>query len=327
MLHQFSDNFHAQITPVNESLNRPLWSVIIPTHNCALYLRETLQSVLTQALPPNKMEIIVVDDYSSEDNPKAVVDEIGQNRVIFLDHDRNVGKVNNYATGIKASKGIFIHLIHGDDTIQPGFYSKMEYLFTHFAEIGAAFCRANYIDENNKIFQKTGIERETDGILENWLEKIIVSQRIQPPSLVIKRDVYENIGGYDTRLKYMEDWEMYIRIANSYKVAFTPEILANYRVHAASSSQTSISNGTRIPTIRLLFKIVNGYINSKVITTIKGKRNGAQAMYLIQFIPIILHHKDWRAYIKVAFAVFSFSLNFKIIYRFFYFTFSSKFNC
>ena len=61
------------ISPVAEGLHRPLWSVMIPTFNCAKYLRQTLESVLVQDPGTEQMQIEVVDDCSTKDDPEAVV--------------------------------------------------------------------------------------------------------------------------------------------------------------------------------------------------------------------------------------------------------------
>jgi GT2 family glycosyltransferase len=75
---------YPQITPVPEGVHRPFWSVMIPTYNCANYLAQTLESVLAQDPGPERMQIEVIDDCSTKDDPEAVVREIGKGRVSFL---------------------------------------------------------------------------------------------------------------------------------------------------------------------------------------------------------------------------------------------------
>ena len=92
-------NYHIKIPGLPKEAHRPLWSVIIPSYNCAKYLKQTLQSVLVQDQGEAIMEIIVVDDYSTKDDPEAVVKEYGQGRVQLIRQEKNVGKVKNYETG------------------------------------------------------------------------------------------------------------------------------------------------------------------------------------------------------------------------------------
>ena len=87
---------YPSIASVPEDGNRPFWSVMIPTYNCAYYLERTLKSVLEQDRGPDEMQIEVVDDCSTEDDPEAVVKEIGKERASFFRQPRNVGVTANF---------------------------------------------------------------------------------------------------------------------------------------------------------------------------------------------------------------------------------------
>jgi glycosyltransferase involved in cell wall biosynthesis len=111
---------------------------MIPTYNCANYLRETLNSVLVQDPGSELMQIEVVDDCSTLDDPEAVVKELGKGRVQFYRQPENVGYIKNFETCLQRSRGQLIHLLHGDDCVRDGFYRKMQGLFEEYPEIGAA---------------------------------------------------------------------------------------------------------------------------------------------------------------------------------------------
>jgi glycosyltransferase involved in cell wall biosynthesis len=88
--------YRSIIHPIPAVETRPLWSVMIPTYNCANYLRKTLASVLTQDQGPEYMHIEVIDDHSTEDNPETVVAELGKNRVDFYRQPVNIGVPANF---------------------------------------------------------------------------------------------------------------------------------------------------------------------------------------------------------------------------------------
>ena len=132
--------FREPIEPVPAGARRPLWSVMIPTFNCAAYLKEALAGVLAQAPGAGQMQIEVVDDCSSDD-PKAAVDELGDGRVGFYRQPANVGHVRNFNTCIRRARGHLVHILHGDDAVREGFYRLMEHPFQTQPAIGAAFCR------------------------------------------------------------------------------------------------------------------------------------------------------------------------------------------
>jgi hypothetical protein len=222
----------ADIPPVPTEVPRPLWSVMIPTHNCANYLRETLSSVLAQDPGADLMQIEVIDDHSTKDDPKAVVEELGANRIAFYQQPENVGKSRNYETCLKRARGQLIHILHGDDYVLNNFYSKMSQVFDKNPDVGAAFCRSITMNLQGHWQGISPLIQEESGIVNNFLERMIIRNLIYTPSIVLKREVYEHLGGFDERLHYVEDWEMWIRAATKYQFAYLPEVLVAYREKA-----------------------------------------------------------------------------------------------
>jgi GT2 family glycosyltransferase len=218
---------------------------MIPTYNCAAYLRECLASVLAQDPGPEVMQIEVVDDASTRDDPEAVVRELGRGRVGFFRQPENVGHIRNFETCLRRSRGRLIHLLHGDDRVREGFYRRMAEPFLADPAIGAAFCRQVIVDERGNWVVISPLEQAESGVLPGWLEKIAAGQRLQTPSMVVRREVYERLGGFDPRVAlYVEDWEMWVRIAAHYPVWYETEPLAFYRVHAGSISGRGESRRT-----------------------------------------------------------------------------------
>jgi glycosyltransferase involved in cell wall biosynthesis len=253
--------YQAKIQPVPEGQYRPLWSVMIPTYNCADYLRETLSSVLAQDLGAEVMQIAVVDDCSTQDDPEAVVEELGKGRIQFYQQPQNVGYIRNFETCLQRSHGHLIHLLHGDDCVLPGFYQKMQTLFEKYLEIGSAFCRQIIMDDNGHWKRFSQLEQEESGILSNWLERIAAYHSVQTPSVVVRREVYEKLGGFDTRLLSCgEDWEMWVRIAAYYPVAYEVEPLALYRDRSNSLTKRSVQTAQNIRDVHQATEIIRTYL-------------------------------------------------------------------
>jgi glycosyltransferase involved in cell wall biosynthesis len=266
------DRYRRPIEPVPQDIERPLWSVMIPTFNCAFYLRETLASVLAQDLGPDRMQIEVVDDCSS-DAPDAVVDEFDRGRVSFYRQPEKVGHVGNFNTCIARARGHFVHILHGDDGVRDGFYRTMERPFHDDPEIGAAFCRYISMDSAGNWQAVAALEPDGRGVLEGWLRRIAVGQRLQTPCMVVRRAVYERLRGFDSRLSHCEDWEMWTRIASAYSVYYEPEPLALYRVHERSSSAKSRSSGENVVDLRRAIEI-----NRDVLPDDETEKLTAQAL-------------------------------------------------
>lgn len=250
----------AEIAPVPTGVLRPFWSVMIPTYHCARFLRQTLESVLAQDPGPEMMQIEVVDDGSTLDDPEEVVKEVGKGRVAFFQQPQNVGHTENFETCLKRARGKVVHLLHGDDYVLKGFYHKLRQAFERQPEIGAAFCRQIFMDDAGNREAYSSLEQPESGILNNGLEHLALEQRIMTPSIVVRRDVYERLGAFDSRLICAEDWEMWVRIAAQYDIWYETEPLAAYRMHSNSNTGRHVRNGDDIRYTRMAIEIMKSYL-------------------------------------------------------------------
>jgi glycosyltransferase involved in cell wall biosynthesis len=232
---------------------------MIPTYNCSNYLKETLQSVLAQAKNLEDMQITVVDDCSTDDNIEAIVKDIGKGRVEFFRQAQNVGSLRNFETCINSSRGKLIHILHGDDLVRPGFYSEIEDLFTKYPSIGAAFTDFSGIDEKGFLLYHNDYIQGYRGIVDDWLIKIAEEQCLQTCAVVVKRTVYEELGGF-FGVHYGEDWEMWVRIAARFPVAYSPETLASYRHHDNNISARFFTSGQNIKDAKTVIDIIQKYL-------------------------------------------------------------------
>src|SRR5258707_3956554 len=139
------------VAPVNTGVRRPMFSVMIPAYNCTNYLREALSSVLAQDPGEDKMQIEVVDDCSTDADVRALVMQLGEGTVSYYRQSRNVGSLRNFETCLNRSTGQWVHLLHGDDLVKPGFYKEIETLFSQFPEAGAAFTGFLHVDERTEV--------------------------------------------------------------------------------------------------------------------------------------------------------------------------------
>jgi hypothetical protein len=87
-----------------------------------------------------------------------------------------------------------------------------------------------------------------------------VEQRIQTPAIVVRREVYEKLGTFDSRLSWSEDWEMWLRIAAQYPVWYEVEPLALYRMHSNSSSGRHMRTGENMRDLRRAMEIFQFYL-------------------------------------------------------------------
>jgi glycosyltransferase involved in cell wall biosynthesis len=285
-----------EIKPVPDPDRRPLWSVMIPVYNCSEYLIQNIRSVLQQDRGPESMQIEVIDDCSTDADVESLVQQIGNGRVGYYRQQQNVGSLRNFETCLNRATGQYIHLLHGDDLVLNEFYSEIENLFRAYPEAGAAFTGFTYVDEENERLYDNDELLYEPGLLENFLIKIASSQQVQPPAMVVKRYVYEKLGGFYA-VHYGEDWEMWARIAASYPVAHSPRKLALYRVHQNNITSRYFLTGQSMTDAMTVVNIIQGYL--PVHERMRAKRFAKKhlALYFAYTADKIYHQygKPWVA--------------------------------
>ena len=248
------------IAPVTGPGPRPLWSVMIPTYNCLAYLREALESVLEQDPGPEHMQIEVVDDASTDGDVAGLVRAVGRGRVGYFRQPANRGSLRNFETCLNRARGEWVHLLHGDDRVTPGFYAEIEMLLRRHPEAGAAFTNVIHIETDGVDMFVSAPLLPAPGLLPGFLHQLAQGQTIQPPSMVVKRAVYEQLGGFFA-VHYGEDWEMWTRIAAHFPIAYSPRCLAHYRyLNQASITLRSLATGQNIKDIATVIDIIQDYL-------------------------------------------------------------------
>ncbi len=234
------------IAPVDAGIARPPISVMIPTYEPTLHLTATLHSVLQQDPGPDQMQIAVVDDGSRNVDVAALVTRIAPpDRVEIHREPYNRGLAGNWNRCIALARGQVVHLLHQDDWLNDGFYRRVLPAFTKRANVGMAFCRYSITDAAGNVTRRSHRERWRAGTLPDWLTAISERQRIQCAAVLVRRSVYEQLGGYRPDLCYALDWEMWVRIAARCDVWYEPKMLAYYRQHQGNeSSRLQQNNAT-----------------------------------------------------------------------------------
>ena len=225
-----------RIAPVPADVVRPLWSVMIPTYNCANYLRQTLESVLAQDPGPDEMQIEVVDDRSTKDDPEAVVRELGTGRVGFYRKARNEGATANFNTCIERSRGQLVHILHGDDWVLPGFYQRIKAAAQQFEACALYSTRCFFADEAGHFTFVSRRVPELETAPARDARSFYYVIPVQFASIVVRRSFYEAEGMFNPGIIHTADWEMWSRAVTAGGGMILPEVLAAYRIFSSNET-------------------------------------------------------------------------------------------
>ncbi|MEJ2611197.1 MAG: glycosyltransferase [Candidatus Thiodiazotropha sp.] len=210
-------------------------SVIIPAYNVGVYLEETLDSVLAQTF--KDMEVIIVDD-GSTDNTVQIAQKYadahpGQVKLI---QQQNNGPAAARNTGIQSSDSTYIAFLDSDDLWVPGkLASQMEFFKSQPPEVGLIFSRIARFD--NEGLWKAGDSRGPVNHSGDFYKSLLKGNCITTQTVVVKRSCFDRVGLFDTSPDIIEDYDMWLRIAMEYHMAYQDDLHAVYREHEAGRSK------------------------------------------------------------------------------------------
>jgi len=242
------------IGPVHEATDRPFWSVMIPTYNSGEYLRRTLESVLCQALGPDEMQIEVVDGCSTRDDPEPVLEELGKGRVTFFRLPSNRGPAHTFNKCIERSRGHWVHILHGDDTVNEDFYKSYRRACESVHDAAIVHSRHYEIDDQDRITRTSrtaNTARQSFVVTDFSNEQALVNQCCFP-TVVVKRDVYERVGGFCEFFQHYNDMDMWFRASLAGSAIFVNRVAANYRLHPGQDSARCHRDAINIRELALL---------------------------------------------------------------------------
>jgi GT2 family glycosyltransferase len=228
---------------------------MIPSYNPRRdYLEQTLRSVLSQDPGQHRMQIEVVDDCSNGQDVAATVRSISADRVAFSKTPTNLGLAGCWNTCAERSMGTWVHILHQDDYVLPGFYERLETLSRANDEAGLIAARSFLVGEDGVI------EGVTDRIqrLEHGgknAHDLYYESPVRCPGIIVRRDFYEQHGGFRSDLKFTLDYEMWTRVISASGGLATPEVLAAYRYASGNETSRLIRTGEAFEDYSRLHKI------------------------------------------------------------------------
>ena len=202
-------------------------SVIIPAFNAEKYIHETITSVLNQTF--TNFEIIVVDD-GSTDNTASIVESFGKKVKLYKRLNQGVSSARNYA--VSKSKNNWLAFIDADDLWTD---DKLNIQISSLN--GASWSHTNsiYIGENqNGKISRSDLTPQYGGQV---FEHLILNNFITTSTVMIKKDIFLNHHGFDETMIALEDWKLWLKIAEKETISYVEEPLAYYRVYSGSTSR------------------------------------------------------------------------------------------
>jgi len=233
-----------------------LVSVVIPAYNCAEYIGETLRSVFSQRYRP--IEVIVVDDGSVDGTGAAVQMHPD---VIYI-RQNNGGPACARNTGVARASGAYIAFQDGDDLWTPDKLALQMSIMESDPRIGLVFGdMKNFLADDDggpTMFEKYRLGESYFGaprLVVNPMEKLVRMNFIPTGTVLARREALSAAGLFDESFRQAEDWDLWLRIALRFPIAYTPKLVMLRRLHPVNASKQT--EAMTVAALQVLEKLNN----------------------------------------------------------------------
>lgn len=217
---------------------------MIPAYRDFTYLDQTLRSVTAVVGElGDQAQITVVDDGSIEP-PGAIIDGFSDFGVDLVVNDVQQGAIGNFNRCIELARGEFVHLLHSDDVVYPGFYRRAEAAFRQIETVGGYVSRCDTIDAHGTVIGASREVMATPGVWAGAQTSLAWRNSLRFPGVALRGCIAHQLGPFNAELPHTADWEYWARLAAQSQWWWDPKVGAGYRVHDTSDTSRLTRDGS-----------------------------------------------------------------------------------
>jgi hypothetical protein len=217
---------------------KPTISVLMSVYNGAAFLREAVDSILSQTF--SDFEFIIVDDGSTDQTPD-ILDSYSDPRIVRIKNETNIGMTNSLVRALGITRGAFIARQDADDISISTRLERQLIEISSRPELATISSDYQTIDDTG---DPTGIIYSPKGP-QNIRETLFYTNCVCHGSILMRRDKLMAVGSYNPACEPAEDYELWLRLSERYAIDCIPEVLYRLRVYPASTA-----TGLRRPEMR-----------------------------------------------------------------------------
>ena len=213
------------------SFDAPRVSVLMTVYNAALYLRESIDSVLAQSF--KDWELIAVDDGSTDASPSILTD-YSDHRVRVFPLPKNIGRTPALRYAFDQARGDYIAVLDNDDISHPERLARQVEFLDEQPDVAIVGSWVQYIDEHGIIIAEFSPPTDQGELQDclGWTNPIMHS------SAMFRRSLALAVGGYPEHLVYSQDFGLTLALARHYKIAMIDDFLCQLRILPASMTRS-----------------------------------------------------------------------------------------
>jgi len=214
----------------------PLVSAIVPSYNYARFVVRAVESCLAQTL--SDMEVVVVDDASTDESPRLLEERFGKEPRVRLELARdNRGISGNFNRGLRAASGKYVGFCCADDEWLPPHAEKLTQALSA-SDAVLAYARARVTDADGAPLPPGPGHAFSGCPDERFFERLVTSPNLVSfVGTVFEREAALSQGGFDERLRVLQDYALWFRLAARRPVRFVDDATVHVRWHGDNASK------------------------------------------------------------------------------------------
>lgn len=209
----------------------PRVSVIIPTYNRARFIAAAVDSVLRQTF--RDFELIVVDDGSTDNTADIMRPFLNDPRILYI-QQANRGRSAARNRAISIARGDYIAFLDSDDSYLPGKLESQVACMDRRVDVDMVYTSATCVNEAGEALHVQVYRAEREGDIYDQIA-FFQPLTITLPTVMVRRAVLEQVGGFDVEMERFEDTDMWRRIAKSHRIGAMPEVTCLLTTHEDNS--------------------------------------------------------------------------------------------
>ncbi len=258
--------------------NKPKISVIMSVYNGEKYLGEAIDSVLGQTF--TDFDFIIVNDGSTDGSP-GIIQSYRDERIRVINNEKNIGLTKSLNKAIKESDGEYIARQDADDISLPERFEEQVWFLEEQQEVALLGTSIYRIDSDGKTIGKMVM------LARPTMKDLLRGNQFNHGSVMFRRKLLDAVGGYNDLFRYVQDYDLWLRIARHHEVRNLTKLLYKLRSHNRNVRFTNVEEATLYNI--LAKKLAKENLADKTLKEISARGIRSLYQYLSKDEAVIIH--------------------------------------
>jgi glycosyltransferase involved in cell wall biosynthesis len=275
------------------------FSIVIPAHNGESFIKQAIDSVLSQIR--NAEEVLIIDD-ASKDTTEKIAKSYGS-KIKYNFNQKATGFVDAWNRAIERASGDFVTILHQDDVLHPDYLKHIEKAVVRFPKVRHFYTACNYIDEKGNVIKTPPEPHSLEPVLysgreyaQNYLNGVITNNHIHRcPGVTTQRNLLLNECTYRKKAGHIADDDFFLRVGAFTDVVGISQPLASYRHHSGSMTQRLDLLSLKLAEAYLFqvqyYKDGSSLLDTKDLAKINGQ--AVRFINLLLFQSVLYKRDEW----------------------------------